>query len=195
MCVSNYTRWAKCFVASHDVEHQQSIEPPFFCLVVKNKVEGGLYVGLETHTAPSVHPYVQLLAKNNNSSRRIYPNRIRLCTATRVFESSLGNLSTCSLLQETPVVWWMDGWMDGEEEEKSFLLARGERSARLEGDMQLFQLCVPCNILFLLVELFFFGCYIEQTKKMKWNSISKTVVNLSRDLFPLFFCSHKENNR
>ena len=129
MCVSNYTRWAKCFVASHDVEHQQSIEPPFFCLVVKNKVEGGLYVGLETHTAPSVHPYVQLLAKNNNSSRRIYPNRIRLCTATRVFESSLGNLSTCSLLQETPVVWWMDGWM-GRRRKKVFYW-QGERDPRV----------------------------------------------------------------
>jgi hypothetical protein len=42
-----------------------------------------------------------------------------------------------------PVVSWMDGWGGGK---KSWL---GGRYPRLEGDMQLFQLCVPCNILFL----------------------------------------------
>jgi hypothetical protein len=48
-------------------------------------------------------------------------------TATRVFESSLGNLSTCSLLERDPSCL-VDGWMDEEEEEegKSFLLAGGE---------------------------------------------------------------------
>jgi hypothetical protein len=67
-----------------------------------------------------------------------------VCTATRVFESSLGNLSTCSLLQETPVVWWMDGWMG----RKKVFYWQGERSARLEGDMQLFQLCVSLATFF-----------------------------------------------